>query len=174
MNPGKTKQNVEKVTEMFAIHGDFLFCVLRKELSEDDARDLWQNLFLTLITKPVPSHTTNIRRYLYQAAVHDIIDLKRRAQMHKKKVNEYLDMAPKTQYDRCPVEQLIGIESVREAFKKIKGTLPPTVGQAVLHKFQEQLSRREISEKMNIKKETVDKYLSIGTKMMEKIEGHKK
>ena len=174
MNPGKAKQNVEKVAEMFTTHGDFLFRVFRKELSEQDAHDLWQNLFLTLTTKPIPPHTTNIRRYLYQAAVHDIIDFKRQAQMHVRKIDEYSEITRKTQYDRCPVDQLIGIESVKEAFKKIEETLPPSVGQAVLHKFQKQLSRRQIAEKMNIKKETVDRYLSVGTKMMEQIEGDKK
>lgn len=174
MSPGKAKQNVENVAEMFATHGDFLFRVFRKELSEADAHDLWQNLFLSLITKPVPAHTTNIRRYLYQAAIHDIIDFKRSAKTHERRIGEYSTTLQRTQYDRGPVEQLIGIESVKDAFKKIEENLSPAIGQAVLHKFRKQLSHREIAEKMNIKKETVDKYLSVGTKKMEQIRGKDK
>jgi RNA polymerase sigma factor (sigma-70 family) len=174
INPGKAKSNIETVAEMFAVHGDFLLSVFKKEVSDQDASDLWQNLFLTLTTKSVPPNKKNIRRFLYQAAVHDIIDFKRRTQLHEKKNDEYADIARRTQTARSPLQQLIGIESVAEAFKKIEENLPPTIGQVVLHKFRKQLSHRQIAKKMNIKKETVDTYLSVGTKLLEKLEGVKK
>lgn len=174
INPGNAKSNVETVAEMFAVHGDFLLSVFRKEVNDQDARDLWQNLFLTLTTKSVPANEKNVRRFLYQAAVHDIIDFKRRTKLHEKKNNEYADLARRTQSSRSPLQRLIGIESVAEAFKKIEENLPPTIGQVVLHKFRKQLSHRQIAKKMNIKKETVNTYLSVGTKMLEQLEGVKK
>lgn len=174
INPGKAKSNIETVAEMFAVHGDFLLSVFKKEVNDQDARDLWQNLFLTLTTRTAPVNKKNVRRFLYQAAVHDIIDFKRRTQLHEKKNNEYADIARRTQSSRSPLQQLIGIESVAEAFKKIEENLPPTIGQVVLHKFRKQLSRRQIAKKMNIKKQTVDTYLSVGTKMLVQLEGVKK
>lgn len=174
IDPAKAKSTVESVAEMFAVHGDFLLSVFKKEVNDQDAHDLWQNLFLNMTAKSVPVNRKNVRRFLYQAAVHDIIDFKRRDQLHKKKNDEYADIARRTQSSRSPLQQLIGIESVAEAFKKIEENLPPTVGQVVLHKFRKQLSRRQIAKKMNIKKETVDTYLSVGTKMMEQLEGFKK
>ncbi|MDH4202922.1 MAG: sigma-70 family RNA polymerase sigma factor [Phycisphaerae bacterium] len=174
INPGKAKSNVEAVAEMFAIHGDFLLSVFKKEVSDHDARDLWQNLFLTLTTRSTPVNRKNVRRFLYQAAVHDIIDFKRRTRLHEKKNNEYADIARRTQSSRSPLQQLVSIESVAEAFKKIEENLPPTIGQVILHKFRKQLSHRQIAKKMNIKKQTVDTYLSVGTKMLVQLEGVKK
>jgi len=174
INPGKARSNVEAVAEMFAVHGDFLLSVFKKEVNDQDARDLWQNLFLTLTARSAPIYRKNVRRFLYQAAVHDIIDFKRRTKLQEKKTDEYADIALRTQSFRSPLQQLIGIESVVEAFKKIEEHLPPTIGQVVLHKFRKQLSHRQIAKKMNIKRETVDTYLSVGTKMMEQLEGVKK
>jgi RNA polymerase sigma factor (sigma-70 family) len=171
LNPVKARTNIANVAEIFAVHGDFLLRVFQKELNEQDAHDLWQNLFLTLTTKPMPANTTNIRSFLYRAAIHDIIDFKRRARLHEKKSDEYAQLLRQKKSERSPLQQLIGIESVTEVFRKIEENLPPAVGQVVLHKFRKQLTHRQIAEKMNIKKETVDRYLSVGTKMMEQIEG---
>ena len=122
------------------------------------------------MTKSIPPNTPNVRSYLYRAAVHDIIDFKRGLKLHKKKIDEYSELSRRTHSGRSPVQRLIGLETVTEAFKQIEKNLPPAVGQAVLHKHRKQLSHREIAEKMNIKKETVDRYLSVGTKMMEQIQ----
>ena len=166
INPGKAKNNIERAAEMFAVHGDFLLRIFKKELNEQDAHDLWQNLFLSLTTKPVSVNISNVRGYLYRAAVHDIVDFKRNLKLHRRKIDEYSEVARQRKSDRSPVQQLISIESVNEAFRQIKNNLPPSVGQVVLNKYRKQLSRREIAEKMNIKKTTVDRYLSVGTKMM--------
>lgn len=166
INPGKAKNNIERAAEMFAVHGDFLLRIFKKELNEQDAHDLWQNLFLSLTTKPVSVNISNVRGYLYRAAVHDIVDFKRNLKLHRRKIDEYSEVARQRKSDRSPVQQLISIESVNEAFRQIKNNLPPSVGQVVLNKYRKQLSHREIAEKMNIKKTTVDRYLSVGTKMM--------
>ena len=174
INPGEAKSNVQAVAEMFEVHGDFLLGVFKRQVNDQDARDLWQNLLLNLTTKSLPADRKNIRRFLYQAAIHDIIDFKRRTQLHQKKNIEYADIARRTRTSRSPLQQLIGIESIAQAFKKIEQKLPPTVGQVVLHKFCKQLSHHQIAKKMNIKKQTVDTYLSVGTKMLEQMEGVKK
>ena len=170
INPVETRENVAKAAEVFARHGDFLLRVFRKKLREQDAYDLWQDLFLTLTARPIPAGTQNIRGYLYRAAVHDIIDFKRDCRRCEKVFNKSLEKNLPSNAAGNPVQQLIGIETVTEAFRKIEENLPPAIGQAVLHKYRKQLSHREIAEKMNIKKKTVDRYLSVGTKMMEQIQ----
>ena len=79
-------------------------------------------------------------------------------------------MARQTKGERRFIHRLIGREEILKAFKQIEKDLPPAIGQALLHKHIKHMSHREIAEQMNIKKETVDRYLSVGTKMMEQMQ----
>ena len=165
-----SQQNTQKAAELFSAHGDFLLNVYRRELNDEDARDLWQNLFMTLVARPVPDHVPNKRTYLYRAAVNDIIDFKRGLKLNQRKMREYLELNRQNKRQRRPVHKLIGREAILNAFKHIETNLPPAIGQALLHKYTKHMSHREIAEKMNIKKQTVDRYLSVGTKMMEQMQ----
>jgi RNA polymerase sigma factor (sigma-70 family) len=165
----EAKQNLEKVAEIFKAHGDFLLSVFQKKLKEQDARDLWQNLFLSLLSRPVPADIANVRGYLYRAAIRDIIDFKRGLKLNQQKMDEYSHMTSQTT-DRSLIHNLVVHETIIEAFMHIESSLPPAVRRAMLHKHTRHMSHREIAEHMNIKKETVDRYLSVGTKMMEQIQ----
>lgn len=163
-------ESIAQAAELFAAHGDFLLNVFQKELDEQDARDLWQNLFLSLVNHPVPNDVLNTRSYLYRAAVNDIIDFKRVKKFKKEKMLEYTEIIRKRGTHISPIRDMIGREALLGALKRIKRDLPRKIGQAVLHKYSNQMNHREIAEKMNIKRQTVNKYLSIGTKMMEQMQ----
>lgn len=167
---GRVNDTAERAAELFSAHGDFLLNVFKKELCEQDARDLWQNLFLSLITHPVPEDIPNMRSYLYRAAVNDIIDFKRSQIRQKQKIQEYTDMVRQQEAHHTPLRGLIAQEALLKAFKKIEADLPPAVGQALLHKYSNNFSCGEIAEHMNIKKKTAYRYLSVGTKMMEQFQ----
>ena len=47
--------------------------------------------------------------------------------------------------------------------------LPASIGQAFIEKYQNNLDHNEIGEKMNLKKSTIDRYLSIGTKQIQEL-----
>jgi RNA polymerase sigma-70 factor (ECF subfamily) len=167
---GGVGQNVSEAAELFTVHGDFLLKIFQKSLSEQDAYDLWQDLFLSLATKPIPSEIPNIRSYLYRAAVNDILDFKRRSQLHKEKMGEYYCMLKPDQFDDSPAQHLIDIESLTEIFKHIEQNLPLTIGQVVLDKHINDMSYRQIAEKMNLKRETVNRYMSVGIKRIREIQ----
>jgi len=167
---GGIGQNVNEAAELFSVHGDFLLRIFQKDLPEQDAYDLWQDLFLSLVTNPVPRHIPNIRSYLYRAAINDIVDFKRRSQMHKEKIGEYSYMFKSEQFDGNPAQHLMNVENLSEIFRQIEQSLPSTVGQVILDKHKNNMSHRQIAEKMNLKQETVNRYMSVGMKKIREIQ----
>lgn len=170
INSGGIGQNVSQAAELFTVHGDFLLKIFQKNLPEQDAFDLWQDLFLSLSTKSLPEHIPNIRGYLYRMAVNDIVDFKRRKQLHREKIGEYSHMLKSDPFGKNPAEQLMDIESLSEIFRQIEQNLPSTIGQVVLDKHKNNLTHQEIAEKMNVKQETVNRYMSVGIKKIRQIQ----
>jgi RNA polymerase sigma-70 factor (ECF subfamily) len=171
INSGGIGQNVNEAAELFTVHGEFLLQLFQKKLPEQDAYDLWQDLFLSLVTNPIPRHIPNIRNYLYRAALNDIVDFKRRSQLHKEKIGEYSYMLKSDQFDGNPAKRLIEGESLSEIFRQIEQSLPSTVGQVILDKHKNNMSHRQIAEKLNLKQETVEQYMSVGIKKIREIQG---
>jgi RNA polymerase sigma-70 factor (ECF subfamily) len=169
-NSGELGQNIDDAAELFAVHGDFLLRIFQRNLPEQDAYDLWQDLFLSLITNPLPRHIPNVRNYLYRAAVNDIVDFRRRSQRHTEKMGEYSYWFKPDQFDDSPEQHLIDIESLAEIFGQIEQNLPATIRQAILDKHKNNMNHRQIAEKMNVKQKTVNRYISVGIKKIREIQ----
>ena len=160
------ERNVRKATEIFSEHGAFLMQVFRRELDEHDACDLWQNLYVSLVRNPLADNLRNVRGYLYRAANHDIVDFRRKIKLRRQKIDEYsIDRKVKKAVND-PVLAMMARESLMTAFSLVETRFPPSISQAVLYKRRDGLKNGEIAERMGIKKQTVENYLSIGTTMI--------
>jgi len=158
-----------RAEELFLAHGDFLMSVLLRDLPEQDALDVFQGLYLNIAMKGVPGNIENIRGYLYRAATNDIIDFKRKSTTYRNKINNYSQHIQSTKPDDDPAEKLVRFTLLMKVFERIEKHLSPSVNQVFVQKFQHNLNHHEIAEKLKIKKETVDRYLSVGTKQIQEL-----
>lgn len=169
MDEGHNKdieRNVRKATEIFSEHGAFLMQVFMRDLDEHDAHDLWQNLYMSLVRKPLAENLENVGGYLYRAAKHDIIDFRRKSKLRRQKIEDYSTKHIPIKVVKDPALTMIVRESLMTAFSLVETRFPPSISQAVLYKRRDGLKNGEIAEKMGIKKQTVEYYLSIGTTMI--------
>ena len=155
--------------ELFLTHGDFLLSVFLRDLPEQDALDVFQDLYLNIAIKGIPENIENARGYLYQAARNDIIDFKRKTTTYKKNIHKYSQHRVNFKPDNDPADKLMRFNLLAKAFETIGKHLSPSVNQVFIQKFQHNLNHREIAEKLNLKKETVDRYLSVGTKQIQEL-----
>ena len=158
-----------RAEELFSAHGDFLMSVLLRDLSEQDALDVFQGLYLNIVMKGVPKDIENTRGYLYRAAKNDIIDFKRKSITYRKNIHKYSQHIQNSKPDDDPAEKLMRFNLLMKVFERIGKHLSPSVNQVFIQKFQHNLNHREIAEKLKIKKETVDRYLSVGTKQIQEL-----
>ncbi|MHC4792547.1 MAG: RNA polymerase sigma factor, partial [Planctomycetota bacterium] len=65
--------NVNHAAKIFSEYGDFIRGVIRYQVGNDaQADDLFQDFFLSLVSRPVPADIQNIKKYLYRAITNDI------------------------------------------------------------------------------------------------------
>ncbi|MBN1949885.1 MAG: sigma-70 family RNA polymerase sigma factor [Bacteroidales bacterium] len=158
----------KQAEQIFLTYGSFLINVLKKDLPEQDAWDVFQNLYLTIALKGIPKKVDNVKAYLYRAAQNDIIDFKRRTDASRKTLKQYSqEEKPKSVED--PAHKLMQFDLIMTAFARIANVLNPSVNQVFIQKYQHNLDHHQIAEKLHIEKETVDRYLSIGTTQIQEL-----
>ena len=106
--------NVERAAEIFSEYEDFIFAVIRNQASSDvQANDLFQDFFLSLVSKPIPPGIQNIKSYLYRAIINDIIDAARRVERHKTLMHKYAKFLDYSINNSSPENALIETEEIK-------------------------------------------------------------
>ncbi len=95
MQSDRTTDNaIRRASELFAKYGSFIKAAIRFQTrNESEEDDLYQQFFISLVQRPVPPHTPDVRAYLYRAIANDIVSAARqrkRSQRHLKKLGEEL------------------------------------------------------------------------------------
>ena len=81
---------VRRAVAIFNEYGDFILAVIRFQAHDRSRQeDLFQEFFLALIRRPVPTEVRNIKSYLYRAIVHHILDSVRARDNYRRAVKKY-------------------------------------------------------------------------------------
>ena len=155
--------NVDRAAEIFSKYGDFILAVIRYQVGNDvQADDLYQDFFLSLVSRPIPAHIQNIKSYLYRAINNDIVDAVRRVEKYQNRMQKYAEGLNFSINKNTPENALINKEEINKMFKLIEGRLPHSEAQAIKWRYIYNLNIKEIAEKMCVKAQTVSRYISAG------------
>jgi RNA polymerase sigma factor (sigma-70 family) len=159
--------NLAQAAEVFSQHGNFIRSVIRYRTANDDlTEDLFQDFFLTLVFKPIPSDVDNIKSYLSKALANDAFDAEQRMKTYKGRINRYSRRNDYADSENNPEKTLMAKEEMENMFEIINQLLPPYQSQAVTLKFKHDHSVTEVARQMAIDKRTVSKYISIGLRKL--------
>ncbi len=160
---GFYREGVGKAAEIFDEYGDFIYSVIRCQTRNDtQANDLFQDFFLSVAFKPPPPDVRNIKRYLYKAIIHDIVDAVRRVENYQTKVRRYADdIRPSTIKDK-PENILIDSEEMDRMFELIRLQLPRSEAMAITLRYKNGHDIAEVAEKMEVDTRTISRYISVG------------
>ncbi len=155
--------NVERAAEIFSEYGDFILAIIRYQVSDDAlAYDVFQDFFLSLVSRPLPAGIQNIKSYLYRAITNDIIDAVRRVEKHQAMIHKYAECLDYSINKSSPENALIEIEETNKMFKLIKGRLPCSEAQAITLRYRHNYNIKEVAKKMKVNNRTVSRYISVG------------
>lgn len=159
------EKNVTRATRIFDEHGDFIYQIaLYKSGDKDLADDLCQNFFLSLISNPIPTDIINIKSYLYRALTNDFLDEMRRIGKRKEFLQKYANNLDFSINKKCLDDAYIEKEQFSKMFEIIGGRITPSEFKAIELRYKNGYSVSEVAERMNVKKQTVSRYLSMGLK----------
>ena len=155
--------NVDRAAEIFSKYGDFILAVIRYQVGNDvQADDLYQDFFLSLVSRPIPAHIQNIKSYLYRAINNDIVDAVRRVEKYQNRMQKYAEGLDFFINKNTPENALINKEEINKMIKLIEGRLPHSEAQAIKERYICNLTIKEIAEKMCVNTRTVSRYICEG------------
>ena len=161
--------NVDRATKVFEKHGDFIRAVIRFNVKNEAlSEDLFQDLFLFLIMKPIPEEVQNIRGFLHRVVSRKIKDSFRRIGCYQTKVYRYSDRRRRIIED-CPDKPVIDTEEAEKMFESIRRYLPPNQALAVTLRYRNDYDTMEVAETMGIKPRSVSSYVSVGIRKLRRI-----
>jgi RNA polymerase sigma factor (sigma-70 family) len=155
--------NVARAAEIFSEYGDFIRAVIYYRVKNDaQADDLFQDFFLSLVSRPLPAGIRNVKSYLYKAITNDIVDAVRRVEKYKTRMNKYAECLNYSINKNDPENALVEVEQTDKMFKLIEGQLRHSEAQAVTLRYRNSCNIKEVAKKMHVNNRTVSRYLSTG------------
>jgi len=157
------RNNVGTATKIFTEYEDFIHMVICSQVkNESHADDLFQDFFLSLVSKPIPHNVKNIKSYLYRAISNDIVDTQRQAGRQKEKIKKYKERCNFSINKSEPENALIKDEQMNKMFDLIKERLTSSQSQAITLRYVTNHTIKEIAEKMGVKTTSASRYICTG------------
>lgn len=159
----KDRENVEKAAGVFEEYGEFIFGIIFYKVHDKSlTEDLYQDFFLSLVSNPVPPDVRNIKSYLYKSLRNDVIDAGRRTERYRNLKNGYAEYAGYVINKKTSRNAFISEERTDEIFELIGGNLKPSEVRAITLRYKKGRTIGEIAKEMNVKKESVSRYICVG------------
>ncbi|MBC8472706.1 MAG: sigma-70 family RNA polymerase sigma factor [Planctomycetes bacterium] len=161
------QKNVGTATEVFAEYRDFIHMVIYSQVkNKSHADDIFQNFFLSLVSKPIPRNVKNIKSYLYRAICNDIVDTQRQVERYNAQIHKYQERCNFSINKTEPENALIKDEQMNKMFGLIKGRLTSSQSQAIALRYGTNHTIEEVAEKMGVKCKSVSRYICTGLRRM--------
>ncbi|MHC4640226.1 MAG: RNA polymerase sigma factor [Planctomycetota bacterium] len=156
--------SVERAAQVFDEHGDFIRSVIHYHVrNKAEAEDLFQDLFLCIVARPIPEEVQNVRGFLYKLITDTIKDAYRRIIRYQTRIRKYAERHLHI-IESHPAASLIDVEENKKMFDLIERNLPTKEALAVKLRYKENCDTEEAAGKMGVKTRSVSRYVSIGLK----------
>jgi len=169
-NTNMYENSVFMASELLTEHGNFIRAVIRSQVkNEDQADDIFQDFFLSLVYKPIPKGVRNIKSYLYRAITNDIVDAVRQVERYRVRIHKCSKQLTNSINNTSPENALIEKEQLDKMFALIKGRLPNSESQAIVLRYRKQHSLKEVADKMGVNDRSVSRYICVGLRKIRKL-----
>ena len=162
-------ENIKSAGYIFNEYGDFIYNVIYSQVKDEHlAKDIYQDYFLSLVSKPIPDNARDVKAYIYQMIKNDIIDAIRRTQRYRKMIKKYVHDLEKNEKNFDSRNALMYRVKDEKLLKRAWRVLNPRETKAVNLRFRKHRSPNEIANIMNVSVDTAYKYVCNGLRKMRK------
>lgn len=162
------RNNVQRASEIFDSYSNMIRAMIRSFVKvESDVDDIYQNLFLSFVRRPMPSNMLDIdiRRYLYRAIRNDVLDASRQAKNRQAQIGKYAQwhtLCTCCEAQKGPEVIVARTEEIRKIFQITEDQLPLHEAEAIAHRYRHDRSTRDAARIMRVKQRTFSRYLCVG------------
>ncbi|MFC1677674.1 RNA polymerase sigma factor [Planctomycetota bacterium] len=161
----KNNIQVQEAAKIFEQYGNQIRYIITTSTNDPNVvDDIYQDLFLSIVHRPVPPYVENIKGYIYKAVIHDIIDSARRTTAYKASLSKYNECRTYIAKQENPEKNVIEAEQAHELIRTIKKHLASHEARAIFLTFDIKDNLTENSNEFSQNKRTLSRYLCIGLK----------
>ena len=159
------QNSIDFAAQILDEYGDFIKSIIYFKVNDKaQAEDIYQDFFLSLISKPFPPVVRNVKGYLYRAITNDIIDFLRREEKRKIVKHKYALLHNYPVNENSPEDALIEKEEAKKFFELIIKCLPDSETRAVTLRYKNNYSIDKVANIMNVTKASASRYVCVGLK----------
>jgi RNA polymerase sigma factor (sigma-70 family) len=157
------KRRAKAAARVFCEHGGFISQTIKSYVEdEDQADELAQAFFISLVGRPVPLGVKNVKGYLYRAIVNDIADADRLTKRYQGLLHAYAERSKYPDAPKTPYESLMEAEEAKRVLELIQGRLPRSEATAVTLRHWEGDSVGQAAKRIGVENMTLKGYVSQG------------
>ncbi len=158
----ETRKGVELATQIFIEHEPAIRAMIRRHVgNKDEEDDIYQNLYLSLVSNPVPFPLANTLAYLSTVIKNDIIDAARRRKSYQEMISRYAISRMYDETETDPQAVVIRGEEMQQIAAFVE-SLPAHEARAVAERYGYGHTTTDAAKRMSVKERTVSRYLCIG------------
>lgn len=166
-NRREIRKRVGLASEVFDRFSDEIRAIIHFNVKDKSkADDIFQDFFMSLVQKPIPTEIQDIRAYLYRAVTNDVIDVSRQIKCHQDHIQRYAKGRKHYVIPEDPQNTVIQTENTQKMLRLIESRLSKREAEVVVQRYGQGLSTTDTAEKMNVNKKIVTRYLSAALKKM--------
>ena len=155
--------NVQRASAIFFTYGGFIRTIIRRKIrDENEVEDIFQDFFISLVSKPVPPEVKDLRGYIYKAVINDIADRTRRVKRYQAMTYRSADFNKLIVNNPPPEDALIEKEHIDRMIGLVKRRVTKKEFKAIASRYRDNLSMKEAADSMNISNRSVARYVSTG------------
>lgn len=159
------QERVNQASAILTERGDEIRAIIQFHVSDrSKVDDIFQDLFLAIVDKPIPSDVQNLKSYLYRVITNDIIDMARRTKNYRGRIQRYAERRKYSIINNDPENIVIQAEEKEKMIELIERQLPPREAEAVIKRYVNDISIDDAARKMHVNKRSFSRYLCLGLK----------
>lgn len=163
-------RRVEKATQIYEEFGAIIQTMIRFHSNNDyDAEDLYQDFFLSLVRKPIPTEVKCIKSYLFRAIRNDVLDVARYNKNYRNRIYKYQVTRRASANLDDVAEKMLRQEQAEEILQLVREKLSPQESQVVLQRCYHNSDTKETASKIRVDKRTVSRYLCVGLRKIRQL-----
>jgi RNA polymerase sigma factor (sigma-70 family) len=168
-------EKVEAAAKIIDKYETLVRTIIRLHADNDyDADDIFQDFFLSLVNKPIPLPTKDMKAYLSRAAINDVFDAIRSRKNYRQHLIEYYQSFKYRVARKTPQSMMLQAEELQKLFDLIEEHLSTREAEAILQKYRCGLNTSEAAEEMGINTRSFDRYVCVGMKKLSESVSRKK
>lgn len=161
----KIKKNVRIAAQIFDEHGDVIRDMIRFRVNDKSiVDDIFQDLFVSLVHRPIPPGIQNVKGYLCMAVKNDVLDETFRTKNYRARNQKYAELHTEQVKYHNPENIVIVSEEIQKLFSIIERRLMPHEREAVIQRYRFDRDNDEAAEAMYISRRSFSHYLCTGLK----------